>query len=139
MRYRRREVNIASDNHGAARFRGPQAGAGQANGPALLRFGWTVSDNELLCQPDLQGVDDRTLFAQDASLNDALIAFRSLITLSLRLYTHGLGLPLTRGWRKSTCLKLDRRAIQSNIAFIPEDQVPIHCSCRGVDTDHPQR
>ena len=35
------------------RLREPQAGAGQANGPALLRFVWTIFDNGLLCQLDL--------------------------------------------------------------------------------------
>jgi len=37
------------------------------------------------------------------------------------------------------CLELDRRAIQSNIAFIPGDQASIQYSGRGVDTDHSQR
>ncbi len=35
--------------------------------------------------------------------------------------------------------ELNSRAILSNIAFTPEDQAPIQCSGRGVDTDHPQR
>jgi len=39
--------------HPSARRREPQAGAGQANGPALLRLGWTISDNRLLCQPEV--------------------------------------------------------------------------------------
>ncbi len=30
-----------------------QASAGQANGPALLRFEWTICDNGVLRQPDL--------------------------------------------------------------------------------------
>jgi len=33
----------------SARRREPQAGAGQANGPALLTFRWTISD----CQPEV--------------------------------------------------------------------------------------
>ncbi len=37
------------------------------------------------------------------------------------------------------CLKLEIRSILSNIAFTPEDQAPIHCSGRGVDTAHLQR
>jgi len=41
------------ESHPSARRREPQAGAGQANGPALLRFGRILSDNVQLCQPDL--------------------------------------------------------------------------------------
>ncbi len=37
----------------SARRREPQAGAGQANGPAPLRFGAVISDNGLLCQPEV--------------------------------------------------------------------------------------
>jgi len=40
-------------SHPSARRRRPQAGTGQANGPALLRFGWTIFDNRLLCQPEV--------------------------------------------------------------------------------------
>ncbi len=36
--------------HPSARRREPQAGTGQANGPALLRSGWIISGNRLLCQ-----------------------------------------------------------------------------------------
>jgi len=41
------------ESHSSARRREPQAGAGQANGPALLSFGWNLSDNRLLCQPEV--------------------------------------------------------------------------------------
>jgi len=41
------------ESHPSARRRGPQAGAGQANGAALLSFGWTISDNRQLCQPEV--------------------------------------------------------------------------------------
>ncbi len=41
----------------SARRREPQAGAGQANGSALLRFGWTICDKSPLCQPDLADVN----------------------------------------------------------------------------------
>jgi len=40
-------------SHRSARCRGPQEGAGQANGPVLLHFGWTISINGALCQLDL--------------------------------------------------------------------------------------
>jgi len=45
------EPKSPRESHPSTRRREPQAGAGQANGPALLRFGWTISDNGLLCQP----------------------------------------------------------------------------------------
>ncbi len=39
------------NSHRSAGRREPQAGAGQAHGITLLRFGWSISDNSLLCQP----------------------------------------------------------------------------------------
>ena len=38
-----------------ARQLGSQAMTGVANGPAIFRFGWTISDNGQLCQPVCQG------------------------------------------------------------------------------------
>jgi len=47
------EPKSPRESHPSVRLREPQAGTGQANGLALLRFGWTISDNGLLFQPDL--------------------------------------------------------------------------------------
>ncbi len=47
------EPKSPRESHPSARRREPQAGAGQANGPALLRFGWAICDYGLLRQPDL--------------------------------------------------------------------------------------
>ena len=47
------EPNSPRESHPSARRREPQTGAGQANGPALLRFGWTIFDNGLLCQSEV--------------------------------------------------------------------------------------
>jgi len=48
------EPKSPRESHPSARRREPQAGAGQANGPFLHRFGWTISDNGILCQPEKQ-------------------------------------------------------------------------------------
>jgi len=47
------EPKSPRESHPSARRREPRAGAGQANGPALLSLGWTISDNRLLCQPEV--------------------------------------------------------------------------------------
>jgi len=47
------EPKSPQESHPSARRREPQAGAGQTNGPALLSFGWTLSENRLLCQPEV--------------------------------------------------------------------------------------
>ncbi len=54
------ESKNSRNSYRSARRREPQAGAGQANGPAILRCGWTVSDKGLLCQlrPGLQAQPD---------------------------------------------------------------------------------
>ncbi len=49
------EPKSPRESHPSARRREPQAGAGQANGPALLHFGWTIFDNRLLCQNLIPG------------------------------------------------------------------------------------
>ncbi len=47
------EPKSSQQTHPLARRLEPQAGAGQANGPALLSFGSTISDNRILCQPEV--------------------------------------------------------------------------------------
>ncbi len=47
------EPQSPRESHPSARRREPQAGAGQTIGPALLRFGWTIWDVGLLCQPEV--------------------------------------------------------------------------------------
>ena len=47
------ESKNSRNSHRSARRREPQAGAGQANGPAHLRFGWAISDNRQLGQPEV--------------------------------------------------------------------------------------
>ncbi len=39
------EPKSPRESHPSARRQEPRTGAGQANGPALLRFGWTIFDN----------------------------------------------------------------------------------------------
>ncbi len=60
MMHSYQEPKSPRESHPSARRREPQAGAGQANGPALLRFGWKISDKRLLCQPEVgfqEGLD----------------------------------------------------------------------------------
>ncbi len=45
------EPKSPRESHPSARRREPQAGAGQANGPALLRFGWTISSKAYYGNP----------------------------------------------------------------------------------------
>ncbi len=47
------EPKSPRESRPSARRREPQAGTGQANGPALLRFAWTITDNRLLRQPEV--------------------------------------------------------------------------------------
>ncbi len=49
--YSYQEPKSPQESHPSAHLREPQAGAGHANGPALLRFGWTICNNGLFCQP----------------------------------------------------------------------------------------
>ncbi len=53
LRSGHQESKNSQNSHRSARRREPQAGAGQANEPALLRFEWTICDNGLLCQPEV--------------------------------------------------------------------------------------
>jgi len=80
-----------------------------------------------------------SLSPETAALLKTELAAISTTYLNLSMPSWGTNTATPRPILGHVSPQLDRRAIQSNIAFTPEDQAPIHCSGQRVDTAHLQR